>query len=329
MERKRDISLDFLRITACILVFGVHLGRQVTIPGILGAFFERGSVGVGFFFVLSGYLSNISLEREFAGHRPGNAILTFWIKRALRILPLYYLVLVFYVIFCTMNNLVPNDPSGLYWIRYFFFLNLWVPSTVEFWFNLGGLWSISVFVFFYLIAPLYYFVIKNYVISWAGVITSFVLFKVLDVRFPGYFPPKYLFYFFLGIHVYQVYKCGRDFMLLSVLTIILFFCILTGTGEALIPPIIAALYLSATRHALPKIKNGMISKMIILFSDLSYGIYLLHPAVLAVLQYLLTDRGWLFGGLLIGLTLVLSLVAHALVEERVMNGYQQSKRKEL
>ena len=64
-----------------------------------GAFRENGGYGVQLFFILSGYLIATLLLREEA--RYGRiALRAFWIRRILRIWPLYYLIVVigFFVI---------------------------------------------------------------------------------------------------------------------------------------------------------------------------------------------------------------------------------------
>jgi peptidoglycan/LPS O-acetylase OafA/YrhL len=113
-------ELDGLRFIAFLLVFGFHGGfgwlpevvtlatlplfmlAQLLGPGLAGrvadigpavgrALVGNGWVGVQLFFILSGYLITTLLLREEA--RFGRVDLkAFWVRRALRIWPLYYLI---------------------------------------------------------------------------------------------------------------------------------------------------------------------------------------------------------------------------------------------
>ena len=80
-------------------------------------------------------------------------------KRVVTILPLYYFCIVWYFITESLLDYlnlleIPEDIYHLRWFRYIFLLNGVVDSNCYFWRNLGITWSIPVFAFFYLIAPI-------------------------------------------------------------------------------------------------------------------------------------------------------------------------------
>lgn len=84
---KRFGSLDGLRCLAIVPVVWHHATPHVY-DGVLG----RGPLGVDLFFVISGFLITTLLLRERA--RTGTVALgSFYVRRSLRIFPLYYLVL--------------------------------------------------------------------------------------------------------------------------------------------------------------------------------------------------------------------------------------------
>jgi peptidoglycan/LPS O-acetylase OafA/YrhL len=84
-------SLDGLRALAILPVVWHH-ATPFPLPGIWG----KGPAGVDLFFCISGFLITTLLLREKA--RTGsNALGAFYLRRALRILPLYYAVLLAYV----------------------------------------------------------------------------------------------------------------------------------------------------------------------------------------------------------------------------------------
>lgn len=87
-------SLDALR---CIGIIGVIWQHSPGIPREVMSFTDAGASGVALFFVLSGFLITTLLLREETA--TGNINLrNFYIRRSLRIFPLYYAVLTLYVI---------------------------------------------------------------------------------------------------------------------------------------------------------------------------------------------------------------------------------------
>src|SRR5215471_4337780 len=104
-ERIYFPELDGLRFIAFLMVFLFHGGltegmvRQAIGRTAARALRENGGYGVQLFFILSGYLITTLLLREEA--RYGRvALRAFWIRRILRIWPLYYLLILigFFVI---------------------------------------------------------------------------------------------------------------------------------------------------------------------------------------------------------------------------------------
>ena len=85
-------GLDGLRALSVIAVLWQHTSGN---PG--PSFFSRGAFGVEFFFAISGFLITTLLLRE--RDRNGRISLTgFYIRRTMRIFPLYYLVLLTYIV---------------------------------------------------------------------------------------------------------------------------------------------------------------------------------------------------------------------------------------
>lgn len=324
----RDFSLDILRVLSCIMVLGVHLGQHVTIPGAFGVFFEKGSTGVGFFFILSGYLACISLERLHAKYNSQKAVvLVFWIKKLIRILPLYYIVIIFYVLFFNLMGNVPEDNTGLYWIRYFLFANAFIKSDNMFWNNLGAVWSISCFVFFYLICPFCYNVIRKYWTSWISVIASYGVLKYIDSKEIYNLPLRWIFYFFLGMLIYRAYKDHKEKFTLGVLLLLSLFCILTENGITIVASLLAATFILATRN-LNSDESFKFGKRVIQYiSMISYSIYLIHPAVIVVLDRTSDLQGIAYGVAMIGCTIIFSIISYYLIEKKLgdllMKGFKK------
>lgn len=142
-------SLDGLRFLCIAMVLWHHgplldsIGMQAW-SGIAG----RGFTGVDFFFVLSGFLITTLLLREET--RNGRfSLLGFYWRRALRILPPYYLVVTligaYYVLLQGRDDLRPLWP-----LYYVFTANFMVADIPM----LSPTWSLSVEEQFYLMWPL-------------------------------------------------------------------------------------------------------------------------------------------------------------------------------
>ena len=108
MTYNRILGLDIIRASAIILVLIGHLG-QVGFLGNSYFCYLMGYYGVELFFVLSGFLIGQILIKEFSKGITWKSIRQFWIKRWLRTLPLYYLVLILRII-------IDHDMHSLHFI---------------------------------------------------------------------------------------------------------------------------------------------------------------------------------------------------------------------
>lgn len=142
-------TLDGFRAIAFLLVFIAHSG--------LGHLFPGGSFGVTIFFFLSGYLITTLLRREF--ENTGRIALKRWyVRRLLRILPLFYLVLLLGLLLVQLGLMQESwatlNPASviaqaLHWSNY------WMISQGETQLIPGStvLWSLAVEAHFYLLFP--------------------------------------------------------------------------------------------------------------------------------------------------------------------------------
>lgn len=122
MNKKHNIGLDYIRIFAMLSVILVHLGGYLAVPEGILPLFSWGSAGVQFFFVLSGYLAASAFQRV--------KTIDYYIKRGLRIIPAYYLIIILaiaYNVFVTSD--ISPDIYYIGWLRYFWGLNMIIPST--------------------------------------------------------------------------------------------------------------------------------------------------------------------------------------------------------
>jgi peptidoglycan/LPS O-acetylase OafA/YrhL len=142
-------SLDGLRCLSILAVIWHHCGWQAA-PWEL---FQMGYRGVDLFFVISGFLITTLLlrEREETG---GVSLREFWIRRALRIFPLYYTVIVLYAL--TVFLFERHSPAGQ---AFFGNLPFFLTYTSNWFLQLDGrvifyfAWSLAAEQQFYLVWP--------------------------------------------------------------------------------------------------------------------------------------------------------------------------------
>lgn len=157
-ERTYHPSLDILRGIAIIFVVLYHCFDTV-------ALFRFGWMGVDLFFVLSGYLiTNLLLQSKENKHYIRN----FYVRRALRIFPLYYITIFifFKLASVTFSNQEAGSTFGYYtnhssW--FWTFTQNWLmafegPPPTPY---LSHFWSLAIEEQFYLFWPLLIFFIKN------------------------------------------------------------------------------------------------------------------------------------------------------------------------
>lgn len=148
---KRIPALDGLRGIAILLVLMYHSvcrGRS-RLPWPVHAAGKFTWTGVDLFFVLSGFLiGGILLDAKAS---PGY-FKTFYIRRAYRIFPLYYLITIAVLLLYARFNLQPAEWHGpLPWLRYLTFTQNAVYPGIS---DLSMTWSLCIEEQFYLFIPL-------------------------------------------------------------------------------------------------------------------------------------------------------------------------------
>jgi len=188
-------ELDALRFFAFLCVFQHHvdftLGLDRIFPARVRELQEAGAYGVCLFFLLSAYLITELLCKE-RDETNSVHLKAFYIRRVLRIWPLYFVFLGFGVIF---GIVMPHFRVEQYRILAFLLLaGNWYTSYVGFTLNpISPLWSISVEEQFYLLIPTimkyggkraiwalstFFFVVSYGVLAWLGQHNASVNIKV-------------------------------------------------------------------------------------------------------------------------------------------------------
>ena len=160
----RRPALDGLRAFAIIAVMGVHLGTVLD-PGNIGVDFRDGVLGVNMFFVISGFLITALLLQEY--QRAGRIDLAaFWKRRALRLFPALYVVLVAQMVYTLhVHDPLPYTLKGDgvivgYVSNWAWAFNWPLP------FGLDNTWSLGVEEQFYVVWPLLLFLLLKLRRGW-------------------------------------------------------------------------------------------------------------------------------------------------------------------
>lgn len=140
-------SLDGLRAVSFLIVFVAHAGLDRVVPG---------GFGVTVFFFLSGYLITTLMRLEVERTRHVS-LRGFYLRRALRILPPFYLVLVAAVVLGLSGfvrtekplEAMPIASQALHFSNYWIALRGWSGLAL----GTGVYWSLAVEEHFYLVFP--------------------------------------------------------------------------------------------------------------------------------------------------------------------------------
>jgi peptidoglycan/LPS O-acetylase OafA/YrhL len=154
MDKKAETAggympqLDALRAIAVILVIISH---WFSLEHFFNRYSANGILGVTLFFVLSGFLiTGILLKSKTIIENGGavkKAFTTFYIRRSLRIFPVYYLLLLILVV---INSSAIRES---FWWHFFYGSNFFFWIKGEFTGQLSHFWSLAVEEQFYLVWP--------------------------------------------------------------------------------------------------------------------------------------------------------------------------------
>lgn len=145
-------SLDGMRTVAILIVFLSHAGLSHVVPGLFG---------VTVFFFLSGYLITTLLRMECEKHGGAN-LRQFFLRRTLRILPPFYLILAVIALLTFLSVLPGGFHGQALMAQSLFAANYWEiaggvqPPGTEI------LWSLAVEEHFYLLFPFLYLAMRRF-----------------------------------------------------------------------------------------------------------------------------------------------------------------------
>lgn len=154
-NQPRFAALEGVRALAALAIVWYHVGELGSTQGTLARVGERLIVGVPVFFVVSAFV----LYRPFVARRvvglQGPAIGPFFLRRAARIVPLYWATLTLVWVTSPLLSAQTRDQlfAGVPWWRYYLFLQVYDEASSIM--ALGPAWSLNVEMVFYLALPLW------------------------------------------------------------------------------------------------------------------------------------------------------------------------------
>lgn len=305
--------IDALKGIAICGVIMIHCGGEM-LPSVLGKIGRIGANGVQIFFLISAYLSYVSLDKYFGGITGSmtfSKIRKWWIGKFLRLIPLYYLVIIIMYFFmkCGGDYKTAGNNIVLNFISHFLFLHGFFPGFINS--IVAGGWYIGDLAIFYMIVPLVYRYIRSMEKAFlAFVFTSFMCYGVNhlaelivrgdDTVYSGFLGNTWIFMqlpvMMFGVFLYFIlkrfsWKSLEQRKLMSYT--ILFVCIILIMGEAFEKNYLlsfcgytrfafwfSGIMVSQTIHSSKLIDNKLFQEL----GKNSYAIYLIHPIFISLLK---------------------------------------------
>lgn len=321
-------NIQCLRIIGCFGVVLVHMAGQVTWKNPIMSLAGYGSKGVYLFFLISGYVTFLSLEKV-----ENLDCVKYYKGRMVRILPLYYTVMLYW--FVLHQFILRDTPGGansyFKWFRYVFMVNNTLPTDNMFWRNLGTTWTMSCFALFYLLVPVFKKYIKNFkhsIVLWCILfVAGKAVMRIWNVY--GDSSVLCLHYFVFGIAAYYAVREGRKkergYLFLcemGMLFLLMVYGLYDDTFWLTIFGILLVTSMDFTIH------NRFLSKTIEVLDEYTFDIYLIHPLFMGrnLIHTSFIDDNW--GKVLtviIGVTIT-ALLVHNLIEKPIQRKYASSKK---
>lgn len=303
-------NLDVLRFFLAFFVVLFHvpeISKNAGLPFYRDLpVFHRGAEAVYWFFVLSGFLLSLLASEEVAGGR--FHILRFFMRRVLRIWPLYFLVslfgLIFYYFLLPYLSIPFENHADLG--TAILLQLLFLSNLLHAWYDPGGIltitWSVSVEEQFYVFFP--WLVYGVYAIVWLKRVVMLLLLLIIGCLY--FFSPSiasvaeelglYIELFLIGMIAAELFhvvvKWRERYKNGLLLLALLLFGLLFFTDWLLIPDhlflwrLVNGAAASMMILALATVSKSCKIQWLILGGKISYGIYMYHMIIITGLVFI-------------------------------------------
>ena len=179
---QRNLALDSLRGFSTILIVVYHTsfvsGYTVEHADSIGAYIDRLNIGVAIFFVLSGFLIFRPFAHSLIHGSPLPKTRNYYLKRAARILPGYWLAL---FVLAGLDALTIVNTSGF--IRNVFIVHSFTEHNV--FTGIRQAWTLAIETSFYVVVPAFAYVFVRQTKRRNGPVVLSTLLKALSFLFLG------------------------------------------------------------------------------------------------------------------------------------------------
>lgn len=324
---------DILRVTAAAMVFMIHFAgyRNLPKPQFVFMLFRHFNFGVCMFFVMSGYLIMQSVDAS-------RNVKEYFVKRVSRIIPAYYAIIVFAIIvWDIILGQMPKDTMlGIGWLRYFLFLNGIIPSAeYYYWNDLWGLWTMSCFMLFYILAPVIRKLVKSYRASLVFMCVIVVLaygYKAVYSHFlninnvpwaaetAGDCAVFNLISFAFGTAAWYAVREGKEknYMRIVIAALACFLAMREDTFNRIIWSLLTVAFMLSMKDFAYSDKTKRIGNIFSALAKYSFTVYLVHMPVIELTEYFSEHIHYLgyfaFLGIVLAVTAVMTALLHCFVE---------------
>ncbi|MEN5309423.1 acyltransferase [Chryseobacterium cucumeris] len=318
-------NIQILRGISALLVCCFHFRETINLPGLnLGdILFNKGSIGVPVFFIISGFIMAFTTQRINFSRDPFQQITLFYKRRVIRIVPLYYL-LTFAIMIPGGSFFLYFHGAGLYELIHSL---LFLPTKKEFPVLFLG-WSLNFEMFFYLIFGLslffkekrYYFIVGFFILTtMLGYCVHFdsPYLKMVTHSLNLYFVVGILFALLLNQYTVPK-KWAAIVSVIGITSFILVLLSIIPIGNDWVKLAIISTFVFSFL-TFDYIFHFEGNKFLIFLGDISYSLYLSHPFVEIVLKRFKVE-GYLnipFFLLKIVLVIIVASLLYYFVEKRV------------
>ena len=314
--------LTTLRAFAALLVFGNHLDLRGGEVGVARYVFAYGYTGVGFFFLLSGFVLAWSTAA-------GSSTAAFYVRRFARVYPSHAVML---VVAALVPVTVVEQWSGRDLVVNALLLQGWLPWRISPYTLNGVSWSLSCEVAFYLVLPL--------LLPWArrqrprtlwlaallcwGLGNSVTLYAALAQRYVDavyVFPPLRLGEFLLGVVLAVQMRRGWRLPtpIAIALSVVGMGCMAAtwdrfpaaDIGAALL---FTAVVAQAAQRDLERPDGLLAHRWLVYAGQVSFAFYLVHELVILNVADLTGLRGWVLNPWAFAVSCLAAVALHHLVE---------------
>ena len=320
---KRKDNIMVWRVISCFSIFIIHLAHSLNIQGSLRVVADFGYTSVYFFIAISGYLA-------FAGYREGMKAVDYWKKRAVKILPLYYLVILYFFVAHTFFfKDVPADEYGIGWFRYVFFLSNIFPSEHDFWRNIGMTWTVNWLLILYICTPFLHKLIDSFNKAVAFCVISYVVYFFRKPLIGEWAEVLGGFFFYaIGFTVFFAIKEEKERLFTALLVGGAFFFVIQTASHELTGITLFGILLMATDGM--QLKDGYFKKVVSWMDRYCFEFYLIHGIVFNdILWNYMSRRGFTSPVLVITVplvcTVVISVAVHELLRVAIYDRIDSSK----